>query len=184
MRIELIHKREVTPAEWDGGKTWELFIFPKEAKYADRDFDFRISTASIEKSPSTFTRFKGYRRFLVMLTGDLHIIRNGEKESVKHNQVFKFSSDDEIDSYSSGQDFNLMVKEDKWISSVEVSKSGKETGARLLFVFAMDDCEVLCNEESFQLNGGDCLVIDNNEMQLVNLKADKEIILGVLNETF
>ena len=108
MEIKIFKKEEIIPGIWEGGKTWELFIWPPDKKYKNRDFDFRLSTASIEKSPSDFTRFEGYQRYLIMIDNDLNIIRNEEMEHYKKNEVFEFDSSDEIKSFSVGNDFNLM----------------------------------------------------------------------------
>lgn len=67
MKITKISKDTLIPTIWDGGETFEYYIYPENALYANRDFLFRISAATITKVPSTFTKFKNYQRFLVML---------------------------------------------------------------------------------------------------------------------
>lgn len=39
---------------WPGGKTRQIYIHPPGARYADKDFLFRISSVSVEQEESTF----------------------------------------------------------------------------------------------------------------------------------
>jgi environmental stress-induced protein Ves len=80
MNIRLFPKKDCTASLWNGGLTYEYLIYPETANYSDRDFTFRISSATIEKVPSEFTKFKGYYRYLVMLDNGLHIEVNKEKK--------------------------------------------------------------------------------------------------------
>jgi len=105
VKIDLIKNESIQPDQWSGGKTFQLFIYPENKFYADRAFDFRISAASIHKSPSVFTKFDGYRRYLVMLDNDLKIVRNAKEEHYKKWEIFEFDSSDHIESFSTGYDF-------------------------------------------------------------------------------
>ena len=67
MNIHLLPKKDSKASIWSGGLTYEYMIYPETANYTNRDFVFRISSATIEKVPSEFTKFKGYHRYLVML---------------------------------------------------------------------------------------------------------------------
>lgn len=67
----IIRKSELTASKWSGGTTTELFIYPENSGYASRDFDFRISTATVETDRSEFTDLSGYQRILCVLTGEL-----------------------------------------------------------------------------------------------------------------
>lgn len=63
---------------WSGGKTAELFIFPPQSRFADRDFDFRISSATIEVEASGFTPLPAYNRLLAVLEGEMEIFHEGK----------------------------------------------------------------------------------------------------------
>lgn len=102
MEYQIISKSTIKSSVWDGGETNEYFIFPENSVYAKRNFLFRISAASIHKTPSKFTRFDGYKRYLVMLDGVLKINRNGKEENYSEREVFKFNSSDKIISFNTG----------------------------------------------------------------------------------
>ncbi|MCD0466495.1 HutD family protein [Flavobacterium sp. ENC] len=80
MNLRLFSKKETTASVWSGGLTYEYMIYPETARYSDRDFVFRVSSAVIEEVPSAFSKFKGYNRYLVMLDNSLPIEINKEKK--------------------------------------------------------------------------------------------------------
>ena len=56
--IERISAQRFITSKWSGGSTTELFIWPKDASYAERRFNIRISTATVDVESSTFTRLE------------------------------------------------------------------------------------------------------------------------------
>jgi len=50
MNIRLFPKKDCTAAIWSGGLTYEYMIYPETARYSDRDFVFRISSATRESA--------------------------------------------------------------------------------------------------------------------------------------
>lgn len=65
---------------WSGGTTTELFIWPETADYKKRDFDFRLSTATVEVETSVFTPLEGVARTLMVLQGEMKLIHEGHHE--------------------------------------------------------------------------------------------------------
>ena len=66
----------LTPADyvttqWSGGATTQLAIAPKGAVYADRDFLWRLSSATVELDESDFTPLPAYDRVISTLRGDM-----------------------------------------------------------------------------------------------------------------
>lgn len=86
MNILLLYKKDSKASIWSGGLTYEYMIHPKTANYADRDFVFRISSATIEEVPSKFTKFKSYHRYLVMLDNCLDVEVNKEKKHTRNTK--------------------------------------------------------------------------------------------------
>lgn len=60
-------------SQWSGGSTTELFIYPPTAHYADRNFDFRISSASVTDEQSVFTALPSVSRTLMLLEGQMKL---------------------------------------------------------------------------------------------------------------
>lgn len=103
--------------EWSGGRTTELAIFPPESSYANRNFLFRISTATVESESSTFTSLPGYKRLLMILKGELEITHV--------DQYTKKLNPFDTDTFEGGwqttakgvvTDFNIMYAPDKKVN--------------------------------------------------------------------
>jgi uncharacterized protein len=97
---------------WASGTSTEIFIYPSNATFAERNFLFRISTATVEAETSTFTFFEGITRHLMVLRGELELIHEGRyTRHLKPYEQDTFSG--EWDTHSKGKvtDFNLMLKD-------------------------------------------------------------------------
>jgi uncharacterized protein len=75
--MHITPKEKQHTTKWSGGTTTELYIFPPQAKYTERDFEFRISTATVEAETSTFTSLPNYQRILMVLVGVLKVDHAG-----------------------------------------------------------------------------------------------------------
>lgn len=96
---------------WASGTSTEMFIHPSDGNFADRSFQFRISSATVEAEESTFTFFEGITRHLMILKGELELIHEGRyTKRMKTYDQDTFSG--EWDTRSKGRvtDFNLMLK--------------------------------------------------------------------------
>lgn len=178
MNIELIKREEVYTSQWSGGVTNEYIIYPKHAVYADRDFMFRISSATIESVPSEFTKFNNYRRYLVMLEGDLKLIRNNKKEYYENNTLFAFESNDEITSYSAGKDFNLMLHHSIVDEVVMISSTPFTTERMYLCIFSLKAEDIIINGQVYNLAPYDCLIIYNRTLEFINVKLSADVLVA------
>ena len=73
MEIRKFVKENLLSTKWSGGTTTQLYIYPENADFSSRQFDFRISTASIDVESSDFTTLKGFERKLLVLSGNLEL---------------------------------------------------------------------------------------------------------------
>ncbi|WP_343705886.1 HutD family protein [Flavobacterium sp.] len=181
MNIQLFSKKDTKPSIWSGGLTYEYIIYPKTAIYADRDFGFRISSATIEQTPSEFTKFKDYHRYLVMLDNDLNVEVNKEKKAYEKYEIMEFNSDDEVTSFTKGTDFNWMVSEKISDRKLEITNSNQNCNAEIAIVFSLDTTVITINEKPYHLETNDLLVIDNHEKENVMLLFSSECLFGVLD---
>lgn len=180
MKITKISNDTLIPTVWNGGETFEYYIYPENALYGNRDFLFRISKATINKVPSIFTKFSGYQRFLVMLDSNLNIKNNGKEEHYTPNDVFKFDSDSDITSYTKGNDFNFMVSKSVNKANVFFLEEALQLNQSFIFTFALKDTSVQLNNEKFNLNTSDLLLIENTNRMDVLLKPEHTILIGSL----
>lgn len=111
----IIRKSELTPGKWSGGTTTELFIYPEGSDYATRDFDFRISTATVETDRSEFTHLPGYLRILCVLSGELkmeYLTDAGKTVTMELESLEQASFPGSLSITGFGQvtDFNIIYK--------------------------------------------------------------------------
>ncbi|MBF4519071.1 HutD family protein [Flavobacterium sp. ANB] len=181
MNIRLFSKKNTTASIWSGGLTYEYMIYPKTASYIDRDFAFRISSATIEETPSEFTKFKGYFRYLVMLDNSLHIDINKEKKVYEKYEIMEFNSDDEVTSYTKGIDFNWMVSEKISHHKLKITNSNQNYNAEIIILFSLDRTAIKINEKPYDLEPHDLLVIENPEKENIMLHFSNECLTGILD---
>ncbi len=121
MDLKIIRKTEQITTSWSGGTTTQLFIYPEDASYRERNFLFRISTATVETEESEFTRLPGISRKIMILDGILKLEHKDKYTKTLHKfEIDAFSGDWETRGFGKVTDFNLMT-----IGKVEGSLSVK-----------------------------------------------------------
>lgn len=156
--------RDARTAIWPGGETTEMFIYPGSAQYADRDFDFRISTATIEVETSEFTSLPAYNRLLAVLEGKLELVHEGHYS----RQLDVFESDRFHGSWKTlstgkARDFNVIYS-DRYRLDFELFSLAEPAEVRktqdFLFLFMLKD-GVYCKydlvevEDSIRMDRGE-----------------------------
>lgn len=181
MNIQLFSKKDTKPSIWSGGLTYEYIIYPKTANYADRDFAFRISSATIKQTPSEFTKFEGYYRYLVMLDNDLEVEVNKEKKAYEKYEIMEFNSNDDVISYTKGTDFNWMVSEKISHHKLEIANGNQSCNTEVVIVFSLDTTVITINEKPYHLETNDLLVIENEKKENVMVHFSTECLFGILD---
>ncbi len=111
MEIRKFVKENNRAINWSGGTTTQLFIYPENADFNSRQFDFRISTASIELETSDFTSLKGFERRLLVLSGTLALehIEHHSKKLTPFQQDY-FLGEWQTKSRGKAIDFNVIYR--------------------------------------------------------------------------
>ena len=97
-------------SDWSGGKTKELYLRPQTSKYLINDFDYRISSATVEQNSTTFTSLPGYKRIILPLKGELALEHEQKRVSLVPYQQHAFDGGTETKSYGKCIDFNLIYR--------------------------------------------------------------------------
>ena len=129
MDIKVYKQDDFQVSRWTGGMTKELAIFPETAKYLDRNFIWRLSTATCETEETTFSKLPDYDRVLMVLEGnvvlahqDVRAVRLGELEQDRFDGAYHTKSFGKI------TDYNLMVAKgnEGHLDVVKASEESKE----------------------------------------------------------
>lgn len=110
MDIEIFSPADYLTTPWAGGATTQLFIYPRHSVYLNRNFSFRLSTATVTAETSVFTSLPGISRVLMILDGKINIHHKGHYS--KTLDTFATDTfDGGWDTSSEGRctDFNLMT---------------------------------------------------------------------------
>jgi environmental stress-induced protein Ves len=129
--------------KWSGGATSELFIFPLHSNFHQRDFIFRISSATVETEKSKFTLLPNFHRYLVVLEGRLKInhLNHFSVDLVPFESTY-FEGDWETESVGKVRDFNLIFNDTVEVKLTEIKLVGEtqlEMKSDFLFLFQLDD---------------------------------------------
>ena len=110
MKIEVIKKETFKTSEWSGGTTTEFYLYPKDGSYAQRRFDIRLSSATLDDEEAVFTKLPGVYRSLMLLDGEIDLRINGKSDRVKPFSPIEFTGNDYTVSKGKAVDFNLMSR--------------------------------------------------------------------------
>lgn len=110
--IVKIKKEECKTSKWSGGETTELCIYPFDGNYKERDFKWRISTATVDVETSDFSKLPKISRVLMILKGQMKLFHeNHHRVTLSEFEKDTFSGEWNTKSYGKAMDFNIMMNE-------------------------------------------------------------------------
>ena len=108
--IEVVRCQEQTTSNWSGGTTTQIAIYPKDAVYSERNFQWRLSSARVETEKSEFTSLPGVRRLIMVLEGTMRLEHAGHHTvTLAPFEQDSFSGDWTTTSFGKVRDFNVML---------------------------------------------------------------------------
>ena len=180
MKIEYYTKDNFNTSLWQGGKTTELLILPKDSSYKERNFVARLSSATIETSSSEFTILDGIKRFITPITHPFLLESDIKKTFLlKPFEVYEFQGDEKTYSYGMSQDFNLMLKMEKadgWMKTIEDKKEiivDMENEALLWFFSPCASIDLKLNEYSKTMEAYSLLLIKDCKEKILTIQLSK-----------
>jgi environmental stress-induced protein Ves len=152
---------------WSGGVTTQLAIAPESARYADRAFLWRVSSATVELEESDFTPLPDYRRLIAPLEGEIRL-RHGDGAPIllRPFAVHAFDGADATHAVGRCRDFNLMLRKGRAEGEMEalpLDGGGRELpgdprgGEQLLFC-VRGRCRVESGGDGALLQPGESLL--------------------------
>lgn len=182
METTILSNQHFKVSDWSGGTTTELFIFPPDASYQERNFVFRLSTARIEIEKSTFTSLPGVTRKIMILDGEIRINhQNHYAKTLRKFDVDTFEGDWKTTSVGRCTDFNLMttekIKVDLTAAVIEENQHldyPVEAEWNWVFIYLYSgQINIHLHHDFFTLNSGILLVISNLVSSVLQIKGVK-----------
>lgn len=172
MQYRIIKPEEFVTGVWSGGTTTQLAIYPPGASYADRNFIFRLSSATVDTEQSEFTHLPDYDRWLMIFEGSARLVHSSERE-VTINPYKYDAFDGGISTVSFGRvtDYNLMLRKggtgymkaiglDENIKEIRIMPQGEyQSGFAGIFLRGEYAQITLCGEPLKLENGCQLLVL-------------------------
>ena len=113
-QLTLISPETYLSSTWSGGRTTQLCLLPAGASYAERNFDLRISSATVEMEESVFSDLRGYSRIIAPLEGSFDL-QHPDRKGLQHfhlerYQLHAFDGGEKTLCRGRGRDFNVIFR--------------------------------------------------------------------------
>lgn len=171
--VKKLTEEAYTVSSWSGGKTVQLAIAPEGAVYADRDFLWRVSSATVELPESDYTALPDYDRFITPLNGEMILSHDGGEETrVEPFSVHEFDGAARTHCRGTCTDFNLMLRKEKCAGQMFPLELGSENAVMLnpveenqtvVLYLAEGEATILTVEDEFSVQKGETLLISGEE---------------------
>lgn len=186
MKFKVLKESDYTTTKWSGGDTTQLYIYPEDGNYAERNFLFRLSSATVTDEKSSFTKLKGTSRKLMVLSGEMKLEHKGRYSKVlKEFEQDSFMGEWDTISYGKVVDFNLMtnapcigkLEHIKVIenSSVKLIVSSEKANKVFKALYPINkSMKLLLGEEEIEVAEKGLVIIEQN-------KNDEDITITICN---
>ena len=182
MTLTRLTPEDYITTRWSGGATTELLIRPRGAVYGQRDFLFRVSSATVELDESTFTPLPDYDRLIATLEGEIDLIHDGgDSIHLRPYEVHAFDGGSATRSYGRCRDFNLMLRKGQAagsLRSVTVEQMTDlplsfDTTTALLYCVSGD-----CIVDGVPLSPGESLLLEGIASDVLALRGHARLMLA------
>lgn len=189
MKVRLLTTNDYSTSNWSGGETKQLFIYPCDSDFKSRNFDFRISTATVNLDESNFTSLSGFSRKLMVLEGETKLIHeNHHSKKLKKFEVDSFEGDWNTKSVGKCSDFNVITKPEvaSELFHLNVGKDeiinlkyNLKTSFILIYVFN-GHIKLNISNISHEIEKGNLLLIENINKEKITIsgKSESDIIVS------
>lgn len=148
--MKFLKKEEFKDSKWSAGVTTEVFIYPENASVGEKNFDFRISSATCNEKVSNYTPYKGFNRYITPIDNVMNIETAGEKFKLNPFEVLFFNGDDDTKSSGDVRDFNLIYKKGLEAKMYALNINNFEFTTRARAVIFNYDANLKVDEKVFE----------------------------------
>ncbi len=181
MNVKILRSYNFKKDLWSGGSTTEIYIYEENSSYKERNFSFRISSATVELDESNFTLLPNINRIIMTIEGSIEISHDGvNKRKLQPFEPYNFYGGDKTISYGKCVDFNLMLKNGfcgKVYSKEIKGFIDEEVKEGTLFkgIYSLSDrLKIECDGVEYSLGKNDFFVINNENFEKLNFKIYNE----------
>ena len=176
MNILHLTEADFRTSTWSGGTTTELFLYPENGSYADRDFQLRISSATVDLEESDFTPLEGVERYITPLQGSFILTHPGSAPVVLEPLAAPYRFSGEIATHCVGKatDFNLMLK--GCTGRMELYWDFAPIQAGFNAFYPAEDTVFAIEGSRYPMKAGDLLVIFSKKSDHIDLGRSPALV--------
>ena len=167
--VTLLRAKDFQVSDWSGGKTKQLYLSPPTGHYGKRDFDYRLSTATVELTESQFSDLSGFHRILMSLDHTLHLHNASRQEEtvLAPFTPYFFEGSDSITSRGTCTDFNLIYSDHYQGQMLAISdREELSQDEAIQFIYALSDLMVTgTGLPSLNLETGQLLIVEKEAQE-------------------
>ena len=167
--INLLRANDFQVSDWSGGKTKQLYLSPPTGHYGKREFDYRLSTATVELAESQFSDLSGFHRILMSLDHTLHLHNASRQEEtvLAPFTPYVFEGSDSITSRGTCTDFNLIYSDHYQGQMLAISdREELSQDEAIQFIYALSDLMVTgTGLPSLNLETGQLLIVEKEAQE-------------------
>lgn len=167
--ITLLKSNDFQVSDWSGGKTKQLYLSPPTGHYSKREFDYRLSTATVELAESQFSDLSGFHRILMSLDQTLHLHNASRQEEtvLAPFTPYFFEGSDSITSRGTCTDFNLIYSDHYQGQMLAISdREELSQDEAIQFIYALSDLMMTgTGLPSLNLETGQLLIVEKEAQE-------------------
>ena len=181
--VKLMKREDQPLCKWTGGQTRSFFIYPPGGEGATAfDYDFEITSSTMEFPDSEYTIYEGYDRILMIIENSVKLVHEDGRTVVLNKYDYDvFSGETATHSYGLATDYEMMVRHgiDAGIKVIELPDAGEQiTPKKAGFNFVYSgiycegkECSVEAGGEVFYLRHADHLSFVSDETIRFQIKS-------------
>ncbi|MBO7184929.1 MAG: HutD family protein [Oscillospiraceae bacterium] len=171
MKIIHLSAPDFRTSTWSGGTTTELFLYPADGSYAQRNFQLRISSATVDLEESDFTPLPGVMRYITPLQGSFTLTHPGSVPVVMDALAapYRFSGETPTHCVGKATDFNLMLK--NCDGRMQLHRGSAPIAAGFNAFYPTADTRFTLDGVAYEMKAGDLLVIFSETSSTLSLGA-------------
>lgn len=179
MQIKIYSSKGRSTSAWAGGSTTELWLFPEDGDYSSRNFQARISSATVRLEESDFTALPGVVRYITPLSGGFTLSHpDGRTITMAPlDEPYCFDGGAATHCLGKATDFNLMLKGVQ--GSMTVIDGRLTVGDGICCVYSVDGGDVAVDGKTLRLEKGGLAVIQFEKGERAVIEAVKAIVCRI-----
>ncbi|WFA08903.1 HutD family protein [Tissierella sp. Yu-01] len=184
MKERTIKREDFITTKWAGGETTQLAIYPEDANFSDKDFLFRVSSATFTSTESKFSDFSGYQRYILPLDGKLSVSHEGlyDRELDKYEvEYFDGSWSTFSKNTLDCRDYNFIVKSGS-LAKMQILKEGDEyllKGSEIVTILSMNNFVLNLDnhKEKRDIGGFSLFVLEIDGEEKISIISSKSPVI-------